>query len=56
MYELHDYFMEIYPQLNDTEYFRWQVNIGSGNDFVPLGSKSLPEPILNQIYVTIWHH
>ena len=42
MHELHDYFMENYPQVNATEYFRWQVKINSGNDFVPLGSKSLP--------------
>ena len=29
------------------------VNIGSGNDLVPSGNKSLPEPMLTQIYVVI---
>ena len=29
------------------------VNFGSGNDLVPLGSKSLTEPMLNQIHVAI---
>ena len=33
-----------------------QVNIGSGNGLVPSGNKPLPEPILTQIYITIWHH
>ena len=32
------------------------VNIGSGNGLVPSGNKPLPEPILTQIYVTMWHH
>ena len=31
-------------------------NIGSGNDLVPSGNKALPEPMLTQIYVTIWRH
>ena len=31
-----------------------EVNIGSG--FVPSGNKSLPEPMLIQIYVVIWRH
>ena len=30
-------------------------NIGSGNGLVPSGSKPLPEPMLTQIYVAIWH-
>ena len=30
-----------------------KVNIGSGNGLIPLNNKSLPEPVLNQIYVTI---
>ena len=34
----------------------WQVNIGSGNGLVPSGNKPLPEPMLTQIYVTIWLH
>ena len=32
------------------------VNIGSGNGLVPSGSKPLPEPMLTQISVAIWHH
>ena len=31
------------------------VNIGSGNGLVPSGNKPLPEPMLTQIYITIWH-
>ena len=31
-------------------------NIGSSNDMVPSGIKPLLEPMLNQIYVTIWRH
>ena len=35
----------------------WQVNIGSGYGLVPAGSKPmLHEPMLSEIYVTIWHH
>ena len=36
--------------------FNNEVNIGSGSGLVPSGNKSLPEPMLTQIYVTIWHH
>ena len=32
-----------------------QVNIDSGDGFVPSGNKPIPEPTLTQIYVTIWH-
>ena len=32
------------------------VNIGSGNGLVPSGNEPLPEPMLTQIYVTIWPH
>ena len=35
---------------------RWQVNIGSGNGLVLSGNKPLPEPMLTQFHVTIWHH
>ena len=31
-------------------------NIGSGNGLVPNETKPLPEPMLSQIYVAIWHH
>ena len=34
----------------------WQVNLGSGNDVVPSGIKSLPEPPMTQFYVGILHH
>ena len=44
------------PQVNATRP-HWQLlNIGSGNGLVPSGNKPLPEPMLIQIYVTIWHH
>ena len=33
-----------------------EANIGSGNGFVPAGNKPLPEPMLTQIYIAIWHH
>ena len=33
-----------------------KVSIGSGNGLVPDGTKPLPEPVLAQIYVAIWHH
>ena len=33
-----------------------KINIGSGNGLVPSGNKPLPEPVLSQMYVTIWHH
>ena len=29
---------------------------GSGIGLLPSGDKSLPEPLLTQIYVAIWHH
>ena len=29
---------------------------GPGNGLVPSGNKALPEPMLTQIYVTIWRH
>ena len=41
---------------------RWKPqNIFDGkstlvNGLVPLGNKPSPEPMFNQIYVTIWHH
>ena len=34
----------------------WTVNIGSGNGLVLSGNKRLPEPMLTQIFVTIWLH
>ena len=47
------HFLWNYPQANATRSHWWLVNIGSGNDLVPQG---LPEPMLTQIYVNIWHH
>ena len=35
--------------------FANDVNIGSGNGMVPSDNKPLPEPMLTQIYVAIWH-
>ena len=34
----------------------WWVNTGSGNGLVPSDTKPLPEPMMTQIFVTIWHH
>ena len=33
----------------------WQVNIRSGDGFLPPGNKPLSEPLLTHICVTIWH-
>ena len=30
--------------------------IGPGDDLVPSDNKQVPEPMLTQIYVIIWHH
>ena len=32
------------------------INICSGNGLMPSGNKSLPEPMLTQIYVITWQH
>ena len=41
----------------NTKWPHWRlVNISSGNGFVPIGNKPLPEPMSTQIYVAIWHH
>ena len=33
-----------------------EINIGSGNGLMPLGNMPLPEPLLTQMYITVWHH
>ena len=33
-----------------------QVNISLNNGILPPGNKLLPEPMVTQIYVTIWRH
>ena len=34
-----------------------KINFGSsGNGLLPDSNKPLPEPMLTQIYVSIWHH
>ena len=43
-------------QMNVTGPHSWLVNIGSGNDLLPSGNKPLPEPVLTEIYIAIWHH
>ena len=53
----------IFRYFND-DALRWMAldltddksNIGSGNGLVPSGNKPLPEPMLAQICVTLWHH
>ena len=45
-----------FSQMNAREQLWWQVNIDSGNGLVPSGNKPLPDPMLTQIYVTIWCH
>ena len=32
------------------------INIGSGNGLVLSSNKPLPDPMLAQLYVPIWHH
>ena len=34
----------------------WEVSISSANGLVPSGNKTLPEPIVTQSFVAIWHH
>ena len=48
-------FLQNCPQVNATRPHRWLVNIGSDNGLVLSGNKPLPEPMLTQIYGTIWH-
>ena len=43
-------------ELNATEPYCWKVSIGSGNGLVPSGNRPLSEPMLIQIYITIWCH
>ena len=50
------YLLQNCPQMNVTGPYWWQVIIGSGNGLVPTGNKPLPEPMLTQIFVAIWHH
>ena len=42
------------PEVNATGPW-WLLNIGSGNGLVLSGIKPLPEPMLTQIYIAIWH-
>ena len=55
-----DWYLQIFwrqcPQMNTTELYWWQVNIGWGNGLVPSCIKPLPGPMLTQIYVAVWHH
>ena len=44
------------PHANATEHLRLFVHIGWSNGLVPSGNKSLPELMLTQIYVIIWHY
>ena len=34
----------------------YKVYIGSGDGFMPLGIKPLPEPVLISIHVALWSH
>ena len=34
----------------------FDISIGSGNGLVPSGTKPLPDPMLTQIFATIWPH
>ena len=40
-------------KVNTTEHIWWWVFIGSGNDFVSSGHKTLSEPMLTTIYVAM---
>ena len=41
---------------NTTELHQWDGNIGSSNSLASSDDNPLPEPMLIQIYVAIWHH
>ena len=49
------YFLWNCYQVNATTLHWSLVNIGAGNGLVPSGNNPLPEPMLTQIYVAIWH-
>ena len=42
--------------LSDCHWYSLILNIGSHNGLVPSSNKPLHEPVLTQIYVTIWCH
>ena len=50
----HAHFFWNYTQVNATEQLWWEVNNCSGNGLVLSSNKPLPEPMLPQIYFTIW--
>ena len=45
-----------YPLVNATVLDWWQVNSDSGDGLMTSGRKPLPEPMLTQFYISIWHH
>ena len=53
---VHECFLGNWSQVSTREDLSWEVNFGWGNDLVLLSNKTLPVPVLTQIYVTIWHH
>ena len=42
--------------MNAMEPYWYLLHIGLGNGFVMSGNKPLPELMLTQKYITIWHH
>ena len=50
------HFQCYYFDMNDIEASCWQFNIGSGDDLVPSGNKSLPEPMLTKVHDALWGH
>ena len=42
--------------MNATETYQWEVNIVSDKGLVPSSKSQLPESLLTQILVAIWHH
>ena len=50
------YFPRNCIQANAIETQQRIVNTYSGNGLMPSGTKPLPEPMLTQIYDTIWCH
>ena len=50
------HFLENCPHVNTKSVHWWLVNIGSGNDLVPSGTKPLPELIVIQFFVAMWRH
>ena len=50
------YLLRNWPHMNVTGPYWWWINIGSGNGLVSDGTKPLPRPTLDQVFVVTWRH